>query len=410
MELEAYNVALVIAGIAALGAAVVPRLLHERPLSFPIVYVALGFAVFSLPFGLPNPDPLEHPEIAERVTELVVIVSLMGAGLKLDRRIGWRSWASTWRLLGIAMPLTIAGVALLGWWVAGLPPAAALLLGAVIAPTDPVLASDVQVPGPGEEKDEVRFALTSEAGLNDGLAFPFTNAAIAAAGAATLGDWVGGWFLDDVLLKLAVGLVVGFALGKALALLAFRAPRAGRLAESAEGFVALGATFLVYGATELLHGYGFLAVFVASVTLRQHERDADYHEVLHNYAEETERLLGAGLLVLLGGAIHGGILGPIQWQGAVIAAATVLLIRPVGAYLSLLGVPCLKHERLLIAFFGIRGIGSAYYLAHALNETDIEEGDSLWAVVSLIVLLSIGLHGMVAGPAMARADERAQQT
>jgi NhaP-type Na+/H+ or K+/H+ antiporter len=409
VELEAYDVALVIAGLAALGAAVVPRLLHERPLSFPIVYVALGFVAFSLPLGLPDPDPLEHPQVAERVTELTVIVALMGAGLKLDRRIGWRTWASTWRLLAVAMPLTIAGVALAGWWIAGLAPAAAFLLGAVIAPTDPVLASDVQVPGPGDEEDEVRFALTSEAGLNDGLAFPFTNAAIAAVGAATLGDWVGGWFLDDVLLKVSIGLVVGLALGKALALFAFRGTRRGRLAEHAEGFVALGATLLVYGVTELLHGYGFLAVFVASVTLRQHERDAEWHGVLHDYAEETERLLGAALLVLLGGAIHGGILGPISWQGIVVAVLTVFLIRPVTGVVSMVGMPCPPHERLIIAFFGIRGIGSAYYLAHALNEAAFEEGEALWAVVSLIVLLSIVLHGVVAGPTMVWADERAKR-
>ena len=403
--LDTYEVALVIAGLAALGAAVVPRLLHERPLSFPIVYVALGFAAFSLPFGLPDPNPISSGEMTERITELTVIVSLMGAGLKLDRRVGWRAWQATWRLLILAMPLTIAGVALLGWWVAGFAPATALLLGAVIAPTDPVLASDVQVPGPGGEEDEVRFSLTSEAGLNDGLAFPFTNAAIAAAGAATLGDWAGGWFLEDVLLKLTVGLVSGLALGKALALFAFRGPRGGRLAESSEGFVALAATLLVYGVTELLHGYGFLAVFVAAVTLRQHERDAEYHSVLHDYAEETERLLGAGLLVLLGGAIHGGVLGHLTWRTIVVAVATVLLVRPLTGWLSLLGHSCDGRERWTISFFGIRGIGSAYYLAHALNEESFEHAEALWSLVALIILLSIGLHGVVAGPTMAKVDE-----
>src|SRR5688500_15495284 len=138
-------------------------------------------AAFALPLAVPRPDPVEDGESVKRLAELVVIVSLMGSGLRLDRPVGWRSWMLTWRMLAIAMPITIVGAAFLGWWMLGFLPATALLLGAVLAPTDPVLASDVQVGPPGEEEeDEVRFTLTSEAGLNDGLAFPFTNAAIAA--------------------------------------------------------------------------------------------------------------------------------------------------------------------------------------------------------------------------------------
>jgi NhaP-type Na+/H+ or K+/H+ antiporter len=163
-------------GVGALLAALLPRLLADRPLSMPMVFLGLGAALFALPLGLPDPDPLAHPGVAERLTEVGVIIALMGAGLKLDRGLGWRAWSSTWRLLAIAMPLTIAGTALLGWWWVGLAPAAAVLLGAALAPTDPVLASDVQVGEPSAEEnaeDEVRFALTSEAGLNDALAFPF---------------------------------------------------------------------------------------------------------------------------------------------------------------------------------------------------------------------------------------------
>ena len=414
--MDDYTVAVVIAGIAALGAAVVPRVLHERPLSLPIVYVALGFAAFSLPLGLPDPDPLASGEATERITELTVIVALMGAGLKIDRPVGWRSWEACWRLLIVAMPLTIAAVALLGWWVIGLTPAAALLLGAVIAPTDPVVASDVQVPGPGDEEDDVRLTLTAEAGLNDGLAFPFTNAAIAAAGATALGaydEWLGEWFVDDVLLRLGIGLVAGVALGKALAALVFRAPAKGRLAESAEGFVAIGAALLVYGVTELVHGYGFLAVFVAALTLRRHETDHEYHEVLHDFAEAIERLLAAGLLVLLGGAIHGGVLGPISLTGGVVAVLTVVLVRPAAGLLSLWRYDTPARERMAMAFLGIRGVGSAYYLAFALNEVGTDgafhQADELWAVVSLVVVLSVGLHGVVAGPTMARLDERARE-
>ena len=184
-------------GVGALLAGVLPRLLADRPLSMPIVFLGLGMAVFAVVPDLPDPDPLRYPDVAARLTEIGVIVALMGAGLKLDRPVGWRSWSSTWRLLAIAMPLTIAATAFLGWWWVGLAPATALLLGSALAPTDPVLAADVQVGEPGgheDGEDEVRFALTSEAGLNDALAFPFVSMAIAmaTAGAAPAG-WIGGW-------------------------------------------------------------------------------------------------------------------------------------------------------------------------------------------------------------------------
>ena len=131
-------------GVVALSAGFLPRSLASRPLSLPIVFLGLGIVMFLLPIGLPDPDPLQYTDLAVRLTELGVIVALMGAGLKLDRRIGWRAWSSTWRLLAVAMPLTIAGTALLGWWWLGLAPASAVLLGSALAPTEPVLASDVQ--------------------------------------------------------------------------------------------------------------------------------------------------------------------------------------------------------------------------------------------------------------------------
>ncbi len=180
--MDPYIIVLTMIGFASIGAAVLPRMISDKPLSFPMIYVFIGFVVFLFPLGLDLPDPFEHIEITKRLTEFVVIVSLMGAGLKLDRNLGRKEWRSTIRLMVITMPLTIALAALLGWWAVGLAPATAVLLGAALAPTDPVLASDVQVGPPGEgTEDETRFTLTAEAGLNDGLAFPFTNMAIAMA-------------------------------------------------------------------------------------------------------------------------------------------------------------------------------------------------------------------------------------
>jgi NhaP-type Na+/H+ or K+/H+ antiporter len=258
--------------------------------------------VFSLPGVREAVDPLQQPVITERVCELVVIIALLGAGLKIDRRVGWRRWATTWRLLAIAMPLSILGIAFLGWWLVGLSVAAAVLLGAVLAPTDPVLASDVQVgpPGAGEE-DEVRFSLTSEAGLNDGLAFPFVNLAIAMAlygSAPGPGRSSGsGSTSCGRSRRHRCRVADRFLLGQ----LMFRLPKSKNLAEARDGFVALGIVFLSYGATELIPGYGFLAVFTAGIALRQIERRHEYHERLHDFAEQTERLLMRMILVMFGG-------------------------------------------------------------------------------------------------------------
>ena len=379
-----------------------------------------GLVLFALPLPLPAMGPLEFPEWAEYLTEVGVIVSLMGAGLKLDRHIGWTSWKSTWRLLAITMPVTIGATALLGWWMLGLAPAAALLLGAALAPTDPVLASDVQVGPPGaaledtenphDAEDEVRFALTSEAGLNDALAFPFTNAAVAMATAgAAPAAWIGGWLAFDVVYKLAIGLAAGLAIGWLLGKLVF-GPRGDlQLARRGEGFVALAGTLVAYGLTELVGGYGFLAVFVAAVTLRRSEHEHDYHETLHEFAEQTERLLMIGLLLLLGGAIAGGVLAPLTAGAVVLIALVLLVVRPVSAWFALSPDCVTPPERATIAFFGIRGIGSLYYLAYALNHATFPEGDQLWAIVAAVVAASVVVHGLAVTPAMRRLDRLRSQ-
>lgn len=406
MSPDPYDLFLAALGLAVLAAAVLPRLLEERPLSLPIVHLALGAIAFALIDDLPTPDPLAGDALVERISELVVIVSLTGAGLRLDRRVGWRSWRLTWRLLAIAMPLSIAATALIGWAGLGLGAASALLLGAVMAPTDPVLASDVQVEGPGEgddEHDEVRSTLTSEAGLNDALAFPFTNLAIAVAAG---GSWFGGWLIEDVVVKLLVGLVVGIVGGRALAWLTFRSSEP--LSRSADGIVALGATLAVYAAAEVAHGYGFLSVFVAALVFRDMERNHQYHGVLHDFDEAIERVGSIILLLLLGGAVVRGALDPLGVDGALVALLLVLVVRPLAGWISLLGSGPPRHERLIIAAFGIRGMGSVYYLAHATGQGDFDHAEKLWAVSLAAIVASIVLHGLTAGAALWRVDvERA---
>ncbi|MFC0509245.1 cation:proton antiporter [Micromonospora costi] len=412
--MEAVDVAFAVVGLGALLAGILPRILERRPLSMPIAFLGLGMVVFLLPTGLPTPDPLAHPELATHLTEIGVIVALMGAGLKIDRPLSWSRWSSTWRLLAVAMPLCIAAVALLGWWWAGLVPAAALLLGSALAPTDPVLASDVQVGEPTDvedSEDEVRFALTSEAGLNDGLAFPFVYAAIAIAGTSLAPrDWLLEWFTVDVLWKVTVGVGGGLLVGWLLGKLFFRAPSHLRLARHAEGFLALAATFLAYGLVEVAGGYGFLAVFVAARAIRSAERTHEFHSVLHDFAEQVERLLTVLLLLLFGGAVVGGLLGSLTWPAAAVGLALVFVIRPLVGWLSLRGAPGRPAEHWVIALFGIRGVGSFYYLAYATTKADFPQADLVWATVGLVVIVSVVVHGVAATPVMQLLDRAGERT
>jgi NhaP-type Na+/H+ or K+/H+ antiporter len=354
-------------------------------------------------------NPLENRLLTERLTEFAVIVSLMGAGLKLDRPLNWQSWMTTWRLLAIAMPLTIAGIAFLGWSILGLGIASAILLGAALAPTDPVLASDVQVGPPNsKDEDEVRFALTSEAGLNDGLSFPFVYLAIAIALSQETGEpWLANWLAIDVVWKLAAGIAMGWLTGKLLGHLAFRVSKRTQLSRTRDGLIAIGITCLCYGLTELANGYGFLAVFVAALTLRSVERQHSYHTELHTFTEQIERLFMMVILVCFGAAIaEGTVFGALDWPVIAVALLTVLVIRPLSGLIGLATSPHPRDEKAVIAFFGIRGLGSFYYLAYALGQATFDKPEILWVTVCVVVLISIILHGMTVTPVMGAIDRR----
>ncbi|MBD3784407.1 MAG: cation:proton antiporter [Micrococcales bacterium] len=418
----------VLLGGALLLAAVLPQVLHRWALSAPIVLVAVGLLLGTGPMsGSLRLDPVAARPWIEHLTEVTVLVALMGVGLALDRplrpglRASWATWSPTWRLLGIAMPLSIGAVALLAWGPLGVAPPAALLLGAVLAPTDPVLASDVQVEGPtleGEEDeldedDEVRFALTSEAGLNDGLAFPFVWAAVfLAAGAPAGGLWR--WIGWELVGKVVVGVLVGVVLGWALARLAFRAPSPSlRLAEVGQPLLALSALLLAYGAAEVVHGYGFLAVFACAVTIRSVERRSEYHLHMHDVVERLETLLTLVLLLGLGFAVTTGLLANLDWRGVVVGVTLVLVVRPVAGWLAFVGsrgngrtAGLTRGERLVVAFFGVRGVGSLYYLAFAAGTASFTEERWLWSTVGFTVALSVLVHGVLATPAMRWLERR----
>ena len=386
-----------------------PLALRRLPLSLPIVCIGLGAAIFSLPWVTVEPLPMRYPEVTERFAEFVVIIALMGAGLKLDRIFSFRKWIVTWRLIAITMPLSIAAITLLAAWWMGLSWTVALLLAAALAPTDPVLAADVQVgPPKSGEEDEVRFGLTSEAGLNDGFAFPFVHLAIALAAAASTGEpWLTEWVTYNVLWEIGAGVAAGYAIGRAFGWLTFHAPARTKLAKTGDGLIALSATFVSYGLTELIHGYGFLAVFVTALTFRNAHRDHDFQLEMHELTEQIERIAMMVLLLAFGGALVSGLLAPLSWIDVATALVILLIVRPVTGLIGLVGHKANWTERLTLAFFGIRGVGSIYYLAYGLNHIGgVEGGDRLWAIVGLIILMSILMHGITVTPVMRLLDRR----
>ena len=336
---EDYNLWVLIIGLALLIITTSPRLLAGNSFSMPMVLLVIGYVVIALPLGLEAPDMRGHSTYTEHITELGVIIALMGAGLKIDRPFSLKGWSSTWRLLGITMILTIGLSVLIGWWIAAFVPATAMLLGAVIAPTDPVLAEDVEVGAPGEgvedkktvghdltekeEEDEVRFSLTSEAGLNDGLAFPFTHMAIAMVIAgAHPENWIETWFLIHVLYELIVAIIIGLGLGYLLSVVLMAMPSKTTLAKSIIGLGALAATLVIYGVTEYFGGYGFIATFAGAIMIRRYKPDHPYHQDMHIFIEKSQRIFTAVILIALGAAIADGLLDPLNW--ALILSAVLI--------------------------------------------------------------------------------------
>ena len=397
-----------IAFLLGLGALILlvswaPVGLKHLPVSLAMLCVGLGVGLFSSGLLDFDPNPRTWDVVTERLAELVVIVSLMGAGLKLDRPLSLRGWSSTWRLLGIAMPLTILATLALGVWGLGFSLAMAMLLAASIAPTDPVLAAEVQV-GPPRKGDgnEVRFGLTSEAGLNDALAFPFVHLAIlAAAGGLTSFAAFGEWFAVDVLWKLLAGAGMGYLIGRGFGFLTFHSRKAG-LSRLGDGLVGVSATFITYALTELVHGYGFLAVFVCGLTIRAWERDHHFHDELHHFTELTERLLMMLVLVLFGGALAQGLLSALSGIDMLIGLVLILVVRPLAGLLAMLGSAHPWRERALLSFFGIRGVGTIYYIAYGINHGEFGDSERLWGMVGFVIVSSIIIHGISATPLLRR--------
>ena len=403
---DTYALGLLFAGAVLFAAVVALSRQHEHAFTSAIVYLVLG-AVASLglhALGVALLDPLDDAELIERLAEFAVIVALFASGLRLDRALTWRAWQSTARLIAIAMPLTIGAVAVFGTEVMGLSLGAAVILGAVLAPTDPVLASAVQVGPPGEpDESEARFALTSEAGLNDGLAFPFVMLGLFIAAEGGTG-WLGEWVAADVIYAITVGAVLGGVAGYGLAAVAARLRARDWLRVELDAWLAVTAVLIVYGVTELVGAYGFIAAFVGGLAFRRHETHAEHHQRVHGGARLVENITELAMILVLGSTITlAGLMEP-GIGGWLLIPALLLFIRPAAAMIALVGSRMPLRERGFIAWFGIRGVGTFYYLAFAIGVGALSTAEAAvlyWTAIACVGV-SIVAHGVTSGPAIRR--------
>lgn len=395
--------------LMALLAAHVERL----PLNAAVIYLAIGFALGPAGVNMLDVDTLSDARALELAFEVTVLISLFTVGLKLRLPFTYTLWQLPIRLASVSMLLTIALVALFAWWLAGLRWELALLLGAVLAPTDPVLASEVQMRDPAD-KDRARFSLTAEGGLNDGTAFPVVVLALhLLLHQGGVNDLLR-WFVVDVVWALACGLVVGWGLAQAVGRLVLRVRRSVPAPAGLEVFLSLGLIAFSYGVAQLLHGLGFLAVLAAGVSMRRFEvraRDRStpaserrapvqmVDEVI-DINERIERLAELGAVLLIGGLLAAG---NFSWIGLALAALLFFVARPLSVWAVFWRDRGSRAQRWMIAWFGVRGVGSMYYLMYAASH-GVEPAvmREMVAIVVTVVAVSIVVYGVTTTPLMQR--------
>jgi NhaP-type Na+/H+ or K+/H+ antiporter len=378
-------------------------------------------------------NPIVDAKILERVAEVAVLISLFSVGLKLGLPLSNQNWLLPLRLAFVSMTLTVALIAAVGVVGLGLPPGAAILLGAVLAPTDPVLASAVQVAS-SDDRDCLRFSLTGEGGLNDGTAFPFVMLGLGLLGLHDLGTAGWRWLAVDVVWATAGGLLIGGALGALIGRLVVYLRTRHQESVGLDEFLALGLIALAYGVAVLGHAYGFLAVFAAGLALRRvkeqsgmvhvsvteateqpdappqpdpppttHATHADHASAymmqsVRGFNEQLERIAELAVVLVVGAMLP---FAPLSAGAVGLLVLLFLAIRPVSVRLGLLGAPISPDQRLMIAWFGIRGIGSIYYLMYAVHHgLPRPLAEEISAVTLAVVTVSIVLHGVSVRPMM----------
>lgn len=434
---DLFTIGCLIAGALLMALTLGSSFLNRLPLSPAMLYLALGVAVGPAGWGLVKLDAFKNTELLERVTEIAVLLSLFNSGMKLELPLRNARWRIPVQLATVSMLLTVAAVTAVGFYALNLPLGAAVLLGAILAPTDPVLASDVQVADPGD-RDRLRFGLTGEGGLNDGTAFALVMLGLGLLGVhaldfdgATRSGGLWRWWTVDVLWATAGGLALGYGLGTGVGRLVIYLRMRHREALDSDEFIALGLIALTYGLALLVSTYGFLAVFAAGLALRR-ANDAGRPEPAPappNVALNPEQALATGeqapehMLQAVSSFNHplerfaeigivmavGVLLATIHFKEEVLWFIPLLfvVIRPVAVQIGLLGTPVSRGQRRLIGWFGIRGIGSLYYLLFAIRQ-GIEPAlaQHLLSITLPVVVASVVLHGISVTPMMRRYETK----
>ncbi len=402
--------------LVALFEASVKRL----PMTETLVYLSAAILLGPYGFGLVHFDPKTHSALFERLAELAVIVSLFTAGLKLQNPLQEGRWWIPFRLAFGSMTLTVGMVALAGVALLGLPLGGAILLGAILAPTDPVLASGVQLEDQSD-RDRLRFSLTGEAGLNDGTAFPFVMLGLGLLGLHEIGHFGWRWLAIDVVWAISGAVAIGVACGAAVGGIMRYLKQKHHEENGRDEFFTIGLIALSYGTAIMAHTYGFLAVFAAGLVLRMVEqpkprmaehlsdprRPTETGETstphttgaVLGFNEQMEKIFEVVLVLLVGLAMSPGY---VRFEQVIFLLILFLIIRPVAVLAGLLGTSTPPVERKLISWFGIRGIGSIYYLMYAVNHgLDQEMAWQLMSISLTVVVASIVVHGITVTPLMA---------
>jgi len=373
---------------------------HERAWSASIFYIGLGVvAGIGLDLlGIRAPDPIDDHNLLARLAEPALAIAVLGAGLAIDiDDVPRRSVLTIAGLLFVVLPLTVAVLA--GWGVLamGLSLGAALVMGAALAPTDPVLAGDVGLGPPGEDdQSEPRLSLHTEAGVNDGLAAPLVLLGLVVAA----GSGLGGWVVADVLYAMPVAIVLGALAGSGLAALGVRLRDRDLLAHDLDGFVALGMALAIYGGTEALDAYGLLGVFAAGVAFRRYEHAHEVNHSMHRGAELAGRLLELIVLLLLGAMLSFDGLRAPGLAGWAAIAALLLIVRPLLVLASTARSELGFGQRLFLGLLGVRGVAALFYVAFAVGDGSLGEGDErvvVWTALACVAV-SVVVHGMAASP------------
>ncbi len=396
--MNVYIVGMLLVGLLLLAVTWCSEWIARLPLSYALIYLVIGVALG--PYGIKLIQIQPHTLFLERFTEIVVIVSLFSCGLRMNRPLQLWAWNSTIRLIGILMPISIFAIAALSHWALGFGWGEAILLGAILAPTDPVLASEVQIEH-RHDPDELRFGLTSEGGLNDALSFPFVYCGLYWIDNPDLDSWFRQWVIVDLFWAIAAGIGMGILVARSVVWISEQLHRAKAIDQTMSDLIAIGTILLSYSLTELINGYGFLAVFVAGVVVQKHCSDRAEVRSQLGFVTQIEKLLEVGTILLLGSLVRLDQVIQFLPESLLIAGVLIFLLRPLAAWISTIGDRLKWRTRLLFGWFGIRGVGSIYYLSYAINHgiPSSITAELRWITYATI-LISMVLHGISTRPLM----------